>query len=501
MERSFAVSRVIVVGAGIAGMCAATRLARAGHHVEVYENSHRVGGKCHTEWIGDFAFDTGPTLLTLPAVFRDFFLKTGDPMESVLSLQPVDPSFDYRFSDGSSVQFSNLSRYETIRAIEKAFGTPSAEQWARLMTHASDIWDVSRVRFIESELTSLLSLLKTPTLINDLKVITPWKSLHSLVSSKSDDYRLRYIIDRYATYSGSDPRHAPAALLSIAYVEEAFGAWHIAGGIGELAIAIYNRAIENGVRFHLNSKVIRIDHDGRHVSGITLEDRTKVTSEIVIANVDASSLYTSLLADDEPLLWKPRKLLKKSKPSLAGFSILLGMREDSNNKELEHHTVLFPSDYREEFTSIFEKAQPPEHPAIYICAPKDPLMRKRTDRRNWSILINAPRHSHESDGWNWSDSEFTRKYGEKIIDQIEERGIAIRNRMEFCQFRTPADFEKETLAPGGSIYGTADRPLQRTRNRSPIAGLFCVGGSTHPGGGLPLVAISAEIVANAIGRA
>ena len=126
-------SRVVVIGAGIGGMCAAARLAKAGHSVDIYESSHFVGGKCRTEWIGKYAFDTGPSLLTLPAVYRDFFLKTGEPIERVLELQPVNPAFDYRFADGASVKFTNLSRYETLAAIRESFGSRASDEWNALM--------------------------------------------------------------------------------------------------------------------------------------------------------------------------------------------------------------------------------------------------------------------------------------------------------------------------------------------------------------------------------
>jgi phytoene dehydrogenase-like protein len=119
------------------------------------------------------------------------------------------------------------------------------------------------------------------------------------------------------------------------------------------------------------------------------------------------------------------------------------------------------------------------------------------------ILVNAPRHSlNPQEGFNWSDKDFAHRYANQIIDQIEARGIAIRDRLEVLEIRTPYDLENSVLAPGGSIYGTSSNgpraAFLRARNRSPIQNLYCVGGSAHPGGGLPLVGLSAEIVANAI---
>lgn len=499
-------SKVIVIGAGIGGMSAAARLAKAGHQVEIYEAANFVGGKCRTEWIGRYAFDTGPSLLTLPAVYRDFFLKTGALMEDVLTQIPVDPSFDYRFADGSSVKFANLSRYQTLQAITASFGEQAAKEWDLIMKRAEAMWDVSREPFIESELTSIAALLKRTTLIRDLLVIAPLKSLRDLATEKLSDQRLRYIVDRYATYSGSDPRKAPAVLLSIAFVEEAFGAWHLAGGIGQLAIAIEQRCLDLGVKIHLNSPVSKITTSKGVATGISLSDGRELTADYIVSNSDASLTYQHLISPTEKRAKSERKNLAKTQSSLAGFSLLLGLRPADGEEKLNHHTILFPENYDAEFEAIFTEQQPVKNPTIYICAPSDPLMVKDAGHESWFVLVNAPRHDVTGkSGYDWSDENFKHKYANSIIDQIEARGIKIRERLDVLEIRTPLDLQESVMAPGGSIYGTASNSASatflRTKNRSPIKNLFCVGGSTHPGGGLPLVGISAEIVANAIGRA
>ena len=137
--------KIVVIGAGMGGMMSAARLAKAGHQVSLYEASDRVGGKLHTEWIGKVAFDTGPSLLTLPAVYKDFFARTGKHLGLLCEIQTVDPSFDYHFADGTSVKFANLSRYHTLNNLRAAYGEPVARQWDQLMRRAEKMWDVSRV--------------------------------------------------------------------------------------------------------------------------------------------------------------------------------------------------------------------------------------------------------------------------------------------------------------------------------------------------------------------
>jgi phytoene desaturase len=487
---------VVVIGAGMGGMATAARLAKKGYRVRVLEAGDRHGGKCRTEWINGYAFDTGPSLLTLPAVYRDLFQRTGDVLGRVVELKAVDPSFDYRFHDGTSVKFANLSRNKTLEAISDSYGAAAAREWEKIMRRAEAMWDVSREPFIESELTSIASLLKRRSLLRDIFVIAPWKSIRGL-SIKSP--HLRKILDRYATYSGSDPRVAPAVLSSIAFVEEAFGAWHITGGIGKLGDALYQRCLDRGVTFEFNTRVAEITHQRGSVTGVVLADGRVISCNTVVANTDAGTIYSSLIKNPPASVRKEARAISTMEPSLAGFCLLLGIAP-SSAKKLEHHTILFPENYDQEFDSIFTKKIPVEDPTIYICAPHDETMVTRPGHEAWFVLVNAPRHG--SDGFDWSNRDFAEQYAQQIIDRIESRGIEIRNRLELLEIRTPADLEASVLAPGGSIYGTSSNGAQsafnRAKNRSPLKGLYCVGGSAHPGGGLPLVGLSAEIVAQAI---
>ena len=496
-------AKISIIGAGIGGMSAAARLAKNGHDVTIYENSDRSGGKCRTEWFGNYAFDTGPSLLTLPAVYRDLFLKTGKRLEHVLDVQPVDPAFNYQFADRKSVIFPNLSNPMTYIEIEKSFGVSAANSWKKLIERSERMWEVSREPFIESELRSFWPLLKRRDLIKQIKEISPLTSLRKLSTKLDLDPHLKMIVDRYATYTGSDPRSAPAVLLTIAFVESTFGAWHIKGGIGQLSVALEQRCLDLGVKFEFNTLVTEILVNNGRASGIRTGDGQNINSDLVVSNSDAEYTYNKLIKKEISEAKTERRKLRLATKSLAGFSLLLGLDNTKGKKvDLNHHNVYFPENYDAEFDDIFTKKVPVSDPTIYICAPKDGSMVKGTDKEAWFVLVNAPRHDLEN-GWNWnSDGD---KYAEKIIKKLDQLGLNVSSRLDFMKFRTPADLENYALAPGGSIYGTSSNSAAsaflRARNRSKINGLFCVGGSAHPGGGLPLVGISAEIVANAIGKA
>ena len=496
-------AKISVVGAGIGGMSAAARLAKQGHQVTVFENSDQSGGKCRTEWFGDYAFDTGPSLLTLPAVFRDLFLKTGKRIEHVLEISPVDPAFNYNFADGSKVTFPNLSNPKTYLEIEKSFGISASNSWRQIIERSEKMWEASRDSFIESELTSIWPLLLRRNLINQINQISPFTSLRSLSEKLNLDPHLKMIIDRYATYTGSDPRSAPAVLLTIAFVESTFGAWHIKGGIGQLSVALEQRCRDLGVDFQFKSLVTKILVERNKVEGIVLSDGKVVKSDLVISNSDAEYTFNSLIGNEVSSARGERRKLKSATKSLAGFSLLLGLDNGKSKAvDVKHHNVYFPENYDLEFDQIFTQKVPVTDPTIYLCAPKDSSMVKGADKEAWFVLVNAPRHEPES-GWDWKDGG--QEYAQKIISKMDDLGLNVTNRLDFMEYRTPADLENYAMAPGGSIYGTSSNsPVSaflRARNRSKVKGLFCVGGSAHPGGGLPLVGISAEIVAKAIGKA
>jgi len=496
-------AKISVVGAGIGGMSAAARLAKQGHQVTVFENSDQSGGKCRTEWFGDYAFDTGPSLLTLPAVFRDLFLKTGKRIEHVLDISPVDPAFNYNFADGSKVTFPNLSNPKTYLEIEKSFGISASQSWRQIIERSEKMWEASRDSFIESELTSIWPLLLRKNLINQINQISPFTSLRSLSEKLNLDPHLKMIIDRYATYTGSDPRSAPAVLLTIAFVESTFGAWHIKGGIGQLSVALEQRCRDLGVDFEFKSLVTKIVVEQNKVKGVVLSEGKIIKSDLVVSNSDAEYTFNSLIGNEVSSARGERRKLKSATKSLAGFSLLLGLdNKKSKPVDVDHHNVYFPENYDLEFDQIFTQKVPVTDPTIYLCAPKDSSMVKGADKEAWFVLVNAPRHEPES-GWDWKDGG--QEYAQKIISKMDDLGLNVTNRLDFMEYRTPADLENYAMAPGGSIYGTSSNsPVSaflRARNRSKVKGLFCVGGSAHPGGGLPLVGISAEIVAKAIGKA
>ncbi len=481
-------SRVVVIGAGVGGLAAAVRLAAAGHRVVVHERAPVAGGKLGRYARDGFHFDTGPSLFTLPQVFTDLDLG--------LAPAPLDPVVRHVFPDGTVLD-SSSSHEQFLSRIEVAMGAGAAADWDRFWRRAARIWSASWRSVLQEPVTPA-SLAALSWRVGDLLAIAPGRSLRALGRHYLRDPRLRMLLDRYATYTGADPRRAPAALAAIPYAELAFGGWYLPGGLGTLADALLARCRALGVEVVLGSVVERIEvgPGSASVSGVRLASGVTVPADVVVSNVDALTVYRDLLPT-------PSRLATLADRSLAGFVLLLGVR--GATPSLAHHTVFFPRHYDAEFDAVFgdpahgRRARPAGDPAVFVTRAVDPAVHP-PGTEAWFVLVNAP---PQGTGWSavdWRRPGLAERYRDHILAVLARRGPDVRDRLLFAEVRTPADLADATAAPGGAIYGTAGG-LVRPPNRGPVDGLYLVGGSTHPGGGLPMVSLSAQIVARQIGPA
>ena len=490
-------SRVVVVGAGVGGLAAAARLAAAGHEVTVCEAAEVVGGKLGVLEREGFRFDTGPSLLTMPAVLRALFEDTGGWPGSLV-LRRLDPLARYRFADGVTVDASDDLDVFCGR-LDAALGPGAGDDWHRLMQRAERIWAATHEPFLESPLDGWRTMLRLAARRpGDVATIAPGRSLRWLGQRYLRDPRLQMLLDRYATYTGSDPRLAPAALAVVPYAEQAFGGWYVEGGLRAIADALHERVLELGVTLLLGTRVSRIETAGGRVDGVQLAGGGRLPADVVVANADAAHVYGSLV--EAPAA---ARRLARATPSLSGFVVLLAVR--GRTPGLAHHTVMFPADYEAEFDDVFgPAARPVGDPTLYLSAPDDPAVAP-PGHEAWFVLVNAPRHGSDPGAIDWRAPGLASSYADRLVDLLGARGLPVRDRMLWSEVISPADLEDRTRAVGGAIYGTssngATAAFLRPANRSPIRGLYLVGGSSHPGGGLPLVTLSAKIVANLIGPA
>lgn len=495
-------SEILVVGAGVGGLAAAVRLAALGHQITVLEQADTAGGKLGVAEHDGFIFDTGPSLVTMPHVLAELFADTGAPLDEVLDLRRLDVAARYRFPDGTELDMpGDMSAIPG--ALDDALGPGRGAQWSAFLEHARSVWDVTRGPFLESPIT-LRDMMSLGLRLGDLRTVAPWRTLRGAGARYLRDPRLAMLLDRYATYTGSDPRRAPAALASVPWTEQSYGSWYVRGGLGRIATALQTRLTDLGgtIEFGAEVAALTTGADGR-VNGARMADETHRSAGLVVANADATQLYTRLLRTRRARGVARR--LQWTTPSLAGFVVLLAV--DDPPADTPHHRVLFPADYDAEFDAVFGRRgplRPVAEPTIYISAPDDPEIVPGPGTGAWFVLVNAPPHRPDH-GMDWYAPGLADSYADRILRMMAERGVDVRDRIRHRIVLTPAELERRTLTPGGSIYGSSSNgpraAFLRPANDSGVPGLYLVGGSSHPGGGLPLVMLSAKIVAGLIGPA
>lgn len=536
---SYYPKHIIVIGAGIGSLSAAVHLAAQGHHVHVLERQPEVGGKLNRLIIDGFSFDTGPSLLTMPYVLHDLFQKAQRRIEDYLDLVPLDLTCRYFYRDGVTL---NAWRDPERLAAEFARLNPhDGEALYRFIDYAGMLYEAAADPFLYHSLGSPLEVLCTfmryvlkghpgtyprrdpiyrvhrvgrgcyqnrtqtnTTALSRLNAVLAALSpttLHQCVSNFFQDEHLRQLFDRYATYNGSSPYRLASVYSIIPYVELAAGGWYPRGGFYTLAQALERLACDLGVDIETEQNVRRILVEHGEARGVVLADGRVMRCDIVIANSDVVTTVRELLSptvQDKRLVQR----LERLEPSCSGFALLLGV--DKQYPQLAHHNIFFSDNYPAEFEDLFTRRIPIRNPTIYICASTrtDPTQAP-AGHDNLFILVNAPYLTTAND---WQRDACA--YRDSILALL-----AIYPQVDLSDLRqhiiceavlTPEDFERKYGANRGSIYGLSSNarmaPFTRPGNRSKIRNLYFVGGSTHPGGGVPLVMLSGQIVAKLVQR-
>lgn len=478
--------RVIVIGAGIGGLSAAIRLAAAGRDVHVFEQSNRPGGKMHMIELDGFRWDTGPSVITMRHVFEDLFRAAGRNLSDYLTLDPVEPLTRYFYPDGVVFKASS-DLAEMARQIE-AIEPRDVEGYLSYLAYAARIHRITGPQFIYGQPPTMSSLLlNTP--VNEWFRVDPMRSMQQAIESFVQSDKLRQLLGRFATYVGSDPWQAPATLNVISHVELTGGVYYPRGGIYRIAEAMYQLAQELGVQFTFECAVTEIVVENGQATGIRADGQLHPATTVV-ANVDVTTVFNNLLPDATVKLPPPIE------PSCSGYVMLLGVEGDYT--KLAHHNILFSADYRREFVEIFDEGVPPSEPTVYISiTSKKDADHAPADHENWFVLVNAPALGPQYD---WETGR--EAYRETVLNTMKRFGLDIADKIRVEHILTPVELAQRTGAHRGALYGPSSNDrmsaFKRPHNRSEIKGLYFAGGTTHPGGGVPMVTLSGKVVADMI---
>jgi phytoene desaturase len=480
-----------VIGSGLAGLAAAARLAHAGSRVTVFEKEERVGGKMNqARWQG-YRWDTGPSLLTMPFVLEELWSDLGQEFPGALQMRRLPNTCRYRWRDGTVID-------ENARFWER-------ESVARYLRHARGVYDLSAPTFLSHPPQQWTRWFSRASLhgLRHLRKVARMETLHDLnLRYFPEAPHLLQIFDRFATYNGSSPYRTPAAFCIIPYVQARFGGWWVQGGLYNIARQIQALAESRGARFHFSTPVDALelcDPAGRY----TLKSHGTGLGEFdaVICNTDVLSAFDQLLPDQHTRAFREHHL-QRHDLSLSGFVMMLAV--EKTFPQLDHHNIFFSSDYPREFRGLFDLGSPADDPTIYaaISAKTEPG-RAPEGCENWFVLVNAPNARHPKSRVDWAG--YREEYGDLVLKILEKDfGLeGLRQSVRHREFITPHGFQDRYAAFGGGLYGFASHGPFTAFQRPPLRvnglpNLLFTGGSTHPGGGIPLVLRSGRMAAQTL---
>jgi phytoene desaturase len=483
--------QAIVIGSGIAGIASAIRLSLKGFSVKVFEKNAYPGGKLSNFKLGNYRFDAGPSLFTMPHFVDELFeIAQKNPREYFEYIKQ-NITCNYFWDDGTRLQAdSDIEKFS--KKVSDTFNTKKGIIEKKLKK-AAFINDTIGDLFLENSLHQIKNFLNRKTLNAIFKIgsLDINKTLHQANETDLKHPKLVQLFDRYATYNGSNPFKTPGIMGIIPHYEFNVGTFFPINGMNSITTSLVKLAQELGVEFIYNKQVdeIVIDESIKKINGVIVE-KIFLKADVVFSNMDIYFTYHKLL----PKIKIPIKTLSQERSSSAVI-FYWGIKKEF--PELDLHNIFFTEDYKQEFECIFTKKSLSDDPTVYVnISSKFSKSDAPENSENWFVMVNAPSNI----GQNWD--ELIIKTKRNIISKINKQlNINIENYIENEQILDPRTIESKTLSYQGSLYGTSSNSkfaafLRHPNFKNKIKGLYFVGGSVHPGGGIPLCLLSAKIATN-----
>jgi 1-hydroxycarotenoid 3,4-desaturase len=485
--------RVIIVGAGIAGLASALALSARGLDVTVVERGPAPGGKMRQVGIGPARIDSGPTVFTMRWVFEELFGLAGQNFSDQVRLRPLNVLARHAWDQDTRLDlFAEEAR--SVEAIGDFAGLAEARRYQTFCADSRRIYQILEQPFLRAAKPSLPGLATANGLrgLLELRKIRPFTTMWNALGDYFHDPRLRQLFGRYATYCGSSPYRAPATLMLVAHVEQQ-GVWIIEGGMHALATALSDCATAHGASFRYNAEVREVITAHGRASGVRLASGEQLDADAVIVNADVGAVASGLLgaainSAAAPIAPKSRSL----------SAITWSMVAKTEGFPLSRHSVFFSRDYKAEFDDIFGRGEVPGEPTVYICGQDridDEAMIRDGGEEELLVLINAP---PVGDRKTFEAAEVAR-YTERTFGVLARCGLHVHARPQATTITTPSDFNRLFPATGGALYGRASHgwtsSFVRPGAKTTIPGLYLAGGSTHPGPGVPMAALSGRSAA------
>ncbi len=484
--------RVFVIGAGFAGLAAATSLADKGYDVTILEKNNMPGGRARVFHTKGFTFDMGPSWYWMPDVFDTYFARFGKKPSDYYNLVRLDPSYTVIFGADDAVDLP--AGLDNLNVLFEQIEPGSGPKLREFLQQAAYKYEVGMNKFVwkpSRSVTEFMSL----QLLYDVTRMDVFKSFASHARKFFTNPRLLEIIEFPVLFLGATPANTPAMYSLMNYAEMALGTWYPMGGMHEIVKAMVSLAEEKGVKILLNQAVQKIDvlkNNAQRV--VTSEGVFEV--DIVVAGADYHHVEANLLTEEyrnyDEAYWKSRVM--------APSSLLFYLGVDKRLPRLQHHNLFFDEDFTLHSQEIYETPQWPSKPLFYASAPSktDPGVAPAGCENLFLLIPVAP---------DLTDDDATREYYfEMIMDRLEAYvGEDIRNHIVFKRSYAHNDFKRDYNAFRGNAYGLANT-LRQTALLKPslknkrVNNLFYTGQLTVPGPGVPPSLISGLVVADEVAK-
>ena len=482
--------RAIVIGAGLGGLAAAMRLGAKGYAVTLIDKLDVPGGRGSAIWKDGHRFDLGPTIVTVPQLYRDLWAACGRNFDDDVSLSPLDPFYEIRWPDGT--RFVAQQDTEKLRAEVAKINPNDVAGFDRFLKDSERRYWFGFEDLGRRSMHKLWDLVKVLHIFGWLRAD---RSVYAHAKRRFSDEKLRMAFSFHPLFIGGDPCHVTSMYILVSYLEKEFGVHYAQGGIAGMARKMADIVEDQGGTVLMNTAVDQIVvRDGR-AAGVRLTSGLELGADIVVSNADSGHTYTHLLPGKKR--WTPKRL-KRTRYSMSLFVWYFGTKGTRRKwADVGHHTILNGPRYTELLDDIFIKGKLADDFSLYIHRPSvtDPSVAPEGDD-TFYVLSPVPHLGHG--GVDWTTHAQT--YRDRVLKVLEEQMMPGLGETISCEeIFTPETFRDRYLSPYGSGFSIEPRILQsawfRPHNVSEeLPGLYLVGAGTHPGAGVPGVVATAEVL-------
>ncbi len=482
---------VVVIGSGFGGLTTAIKLLNKGFQVTVLEKNEQIGGRASVLEKNGFKFDMGPTVITVPEIFRSLFEESGKNLDNYVELLPVYPFYRIYFDDKSKFDYGTPE--DNIRQI-KELEPEDLNGYRRMLKDIEPIYKKGYLELATKPFLTVFSMLKIAPLLFKLK---GYLTNYQFVSRYVQNNKLRQVFSFHPLLIGGNPFSVPSIYSLIQYIEKEYGIWYPRGGTGRLVKSMGQLIEELGGEIKLNSEVVNLEITDKRVTGVMIKSGEVLHPDFVVSNADVATTYTKLI-DKRWRKKNSNKRYEKAKYSMSLFLIYFGTKK--KYPEMKHHTIILGPRYKGLLEDIFKKKILADDFSSYLHVPSltDPEMAPK-GHEAFYILVPVPNLDADI---NWK--EMGAKLKTKVLNFLDEFYLeGLLENLVVDEIFTPNDFATRYQSYKGTGFSLEPTMRQsayfRPHNRSEdITNLYISGAGTHPGAGLPGVVASGEITANLI---